>query len=343
MVTAGYLVASALWITLSDHMVAALFADRVTAAQTYKGWVFILVTAALLLLVLWREDRRRRRVEDALRERTQAAQEAEAVMREAKEKAERAERAKARFLAAASHDLRQPLQGMFLFLETVSGAVEGERGLKALGHLKQSLDGLKSLLDSLLDLSRLENGRLQPQVADFPFAELATSLDAAYGPVAAGKGLGWRMSPACATAWVRSDPTLLGRMLRNLIENALRYTSEGEVRLECRAEGRVLRIEVQDTGVGIPAGQLEQIWEEFHQVGGAERDSAQGLGLGLAIVRRLAKLLGHEVQVRSEAGRGSVFSIDVPLAAPMPAAGEVPAGRQPALATAGPISGAPSP
>ncbi len=314
LVSAAYGMVSALWISLSDRVVAALFADRVTEIQTYKGWVFVLVTACLLFVVLWREDHRRRGIEAALRDRTLAAQEAEAVMRQAKEEAEQADRAKSRFLAAASHDLRQPMQSMFLFLEVVSGAVQDAKARKALGFLEQSLNALKFLLDSLLDVARLETGRIAPQVAVFPMADLVAHLDASFGALAAEQGLGWRVPPACAAVSVRSDPTLLGRMLRNLVENALRYTQAGEVWLECRTDGPLVWIEVHDTGFGIAPEHLERIWEEFHQVANPQRDRSQGLGLGLAIVRRLASLLGHEVRVRSAPGRGSVFAVGVPLA-----------------------------
>jgi signal transduction histidine kinase/ActR/RegA family two-component response regulator len=314
-VSAAYAMVSALWISLSDRAVAGLFASRVTEIQTYKGWVFILVTACLLFVVLWREDRRRQGIEAALREQSAAAKQAEVVMRQAKDEAERADQVKSRFLAAASHDLRQPMQSMFLFLEVVSGAVQDAKARKALGFLEQSLNALKFLLDSLLDIARLEAGRTEPQVAAFPMADLVAHLDVSFGALAAEKGLGWRVSPACAAVDVRSDPTLLGRLLRNLVENALRYTPAGEVWLECRTEGPLVWIEVHDTGIGIPPEHLERIWEEFHQVANPQRDRSQGLGLGLAIVRRLASLLGHEVRVRSEPGRGSVFAVGVPLAA----------------------------
>jgi signal transduction histidine kinase len=315
MVSAAYAVVSALWIALSDQAVALLFPERINEIQTYKGWGFILVTAALLFLVLAREDRRRRAVEDALRQSTDAAREAEANMRQARDEAERADRAKSKFLAAASHDLRQPMQSMFFFLEALSGAVQGEKGRSALEFLAAGMGTLRNLLDSLLDISRLETGRIQPQIQKFDIGDPIAHLDASYGPAAARKGLRWQVSPICRKTQVRSDRTLLDRMIRNLIENALNYTHDGEIRVECHVEGTTLRIEVHDTGIGIPADQLENIWEEFHQIGNPERDRSQGLGLGLSIVRRLSELLDHEVRVRSEPGRGSVFSIDLPLVA----------------------------
>lgn len=251
----------------------------------------------------------------------------EAELRSARDEAERANLAKSKFLAAASHDLRQPLQSLFFFAAALSAHVGSEGGAKILGHLEQGLDALKGLLDSLLDVSRLDAGVVTPVVEDFDVAEVMDPIRAAYAPVAAGKGIGWQVE-VCAGR-VRSDRTLLSRLLRNLVENAIRYTESGLVRVQCRADGRFLSIVVQDTGVGIPDEHLERIFEEFHQVGNPERDRNQGLGLGLAIVRRLSRLLDHPVQVRSAVGRGSAFRVLVPMgdavvAAPAGAAGSAP-------------------
>ncbi|WP_448208636.1 PAS domain-containing hybrid sensor histidine kinase/response regulator [Azospirillum sp. sgz302134] len=235
---------------------------------------------------------------------------------EARAEAEQANRAKSRFLAAASHDLRQPMQSLFLFTEVVRGHVASEEGRGALTMLERGLDTLKSLLDSLLDVSRLDAGVIKAEVEDVALGPLLEEVGAAYAPIAASKGLAFAVETQCGVA-VRSDPTLLARMLRNLVENAVRYTDEGFVRLRCRAEAKTdtLTISVEDSGIGIPPDHLERIFEEFHQVGNPERDRAQGLGLGLAIVERLSALLGHPVDVRSEPGRGSAFSIAVPMAA----------------------------
>jgi len=232
-------------------------------------------------------------------------------LRFAKDEAERANLAKSKFLAAASHDLRQPLQSLFFFAAALSGHLQNSAGIEVLRHLEQGLDTLKGLLDSLLDVSRLDAGVVTPVIEDFAIDEVLEPIRAAYAPLAAEKGLDWRVE-GCA-AKVRTDRTLLGRLLRNLVENALRYTESGLVRLQCRVDGPCLSIVVQDTGIGIPADHLERIFEEFHQVGNPERDRAQGLGLGLAIVRRLSRLLDHPVDVRSVEGRGSAFRVLVPL------------------------------
>ncbi|WP_172428381.1 hybrid sensor histidine kinase/response regulator [Azospirillum brasilense] len=233
-------------------------------------------------------------------------------IRRAQEVAEEADRSKGRFLAAASHDLRQPMQSILLFAEALRPYVNGDVGANRLSKLLEGLDTLKGLLDSLLDISRLDADIVKPQIEEFPISEVIGPLAAAYAPVAAGKNLDWRVGPYSGI--VRSDRVLLGRMLRNLVENAIHYTERGRVEIGCTMLDGVLRIAVQDTGIGIPEEHGSRIWEEFHQVNNPERDRRQGLGLGLAIVRRLSKLLNHTVQASSQLGRGSVFSVDVPLA-----------------------------
>jgi len=240
----------------------------------------------------------------------------EAMQRTAREEAERASAAKSRFLAAASHDLRQPLQSLILFAGVLRGYVQGSRGQQALKQLEHGLGALKALLDSLLDVSKLDAGMVKPEITDFPISALLDEIAASYAPVAAAKGLGWRVEP-CSDR-VRSDRMLLGRVLRNLVENALRYTASGHIRIVCGRVGDRLRIAVEDTGIGIPSDHLDRIFEEFHQVGNLARDRSQGLGLGLAIVRRLSDLLGHRIETRSHPGEGSTFSIELPLGAQEP-------------------------
>jgi len=251
-------------------------------------------------------------------ERARAEREVEATRVEA----ERANLAKSKFLAAASHDLRQPMQSLLLFLQVLQPHV-APKGQEALKHLGRGLDALRDLLDSLLDISRLDAGVVVPSVEDFAVGQVVEQIGAAYTPIAAAKGLTLHVEPC--TVVVRSDRTLLGRMVRNLVENALRYTETGRIAIECHEAGGRLRVEVHDTGIGIPTDHLERIWEEFHQVGNPERDRNRGLGLGLAIVQRLSGLLAHPVTVRSRPGEGSVFVIEVPLgqAAPRTAAAAV--------------------
>jgi len=239
---------------------------------------------------------------------------AEADLRRAREEADRANDAKSKFLAAASHDLRQPVQSLYLFAAALADRLQGHPGLPMLENMRQGLDTLKGLLDGLLDMSRLESGKIVATPTDVRLNQLLGRLVAEYGPRAAQKGLELRAIPT--RAWVRTDPAHLERILRNLMENALRYTQSGRVLLGCRRTATGVRIEVWDSGIGIPADRLEDIFEEFTQIGG---DSVRGLGLGLAIVKRLSRLLGHPVTVRSTEGKGSVFAVELPrvvLAAP---------------------------
>ncbi len=252
-------------------------------------------------------------------------------LREAREEADRANVAKSKFLAAASHDLRQPLQSLFLFAAGLHGHVLDERGKRALTMLERNLDALKGLLESLLDVSRLDAAATRPDVRNVAVGPLLDEIGAAFGPIARAKGLAIEVDAMCPTI-VRSDRNLLGRMVRNLVENAIKYTERGSVRLVCREDGDRAILEVVDTGIGIPAEQLNAVFEEFHQVDNPERDRHKGLGLGLSIVRRLSVILDHPVQVRSEPGRGSSFTVSIPLGTvdaepPPPEAAVVPLGR----------------
>ncbi len=258
----------------------------------------------------------------------------------AREEAERANLAKSKFLAAASHDLRQPLQALFFLSAALARHVGDHSGRDLLSRLDQGLDTMKGLLDGLLEVSRLEAGVVTPVLDTFAVSEITDALDAAYGKQAADKGLVWRVE-GC-DGMLRSDRGLLMQLLCNLVDNALRYTDAGVIRIRCRVDGSgqggggpeagQLAIEVQDTGIGIPPDHLDRIFEEFHQVDNPERDRLRGLGLGLAIVRRLSQLLDHPVQVRSVPGRGSAFRVLVPLApARFLAAGTGGAERQPGI------------
>jgi PAS domain S-box-containing protein len=226
--------------------------------------------------------------------------------------AERADAAKSRFLAAASHDLRQPMQSLFLFADSLEQHIRDAEGREKLLHLRRGLDALKVLLDGLLDVSRLDAATVEPTLEEFPLKLLFDQIGVAYAKVAAAKGLAFEIEEHGEV--VRSDRALLGRILGNLLDNAVHYTKTGRIRIDCRRFGGMIRVEVQDTGIGIPTEHMDDIWKEFHQVGNPERDRNQGLGLGLAIVDRLAKLLGYHVEVRSALGRGSVFSVEIPAA-----------------------------
>jgi len=232
----------------------------------------------------------------------------------AKLKAETADLAKSKFLAAASHDLRQPMHALSLFAEILREEGEPARMREVAGHMDASVKALGHLFDALLDISRLDAGVVPVQEADFHLGDLLSRLFDDFRPVAARKRL--RLAYVPTRAVVRADPILLEQMLRNLLANAVRYTESGGVLIGCRRRGRGadarLRVEVWDTGLGIPVEHLESIFHEFVQVSNPERDREKGLGLGLAIVRRLAELLDYPVTVRSRLGRGSVFTVELP-------------------------------
>jgi two-component system CheB/CheR fusion protein len=244
------------------------------------------------------------------------AKSAEEALTAAKAAAETANLGKTRFLAAASHDLRQPLQTLNLLQNLLARKVRDKEALELVARGAEMVSAMSGMLNTLLDINQLEAGVVRPDIADFPINGLLERLRAEFAYHTQAHGLEWRVRPC--RRWVRSDPRLLEQMLRNLLSNAVKYTPRGGILLGCRQRGDKMHIEVWDTGLGIPKDQLRAIFQEFHQVDRAARETSRGrgLGLGLTIVQRLGDLLGHRVDVRSREGRGSVFSIEVPLVAP---------------------------
>ncbi|KFN49804.1 hypothetical protein P873_09620 [Arenimonas composti TR7-09 = DSM 18010] len=232
----------------------------------------------------------------------------------AKAEAERANRAKTRFLAAVSHDLAQPLNAAHLFVHALAPKLVEEEHRAALANIDGALGSAETLLAGLLDISRLDAGGLEPALQTFRIDELLAGLLGEFGVLADDRGL--RLDGVRCTAWVRSDPQLLRRVLQNFLGNALRHTRRGRVLVGCRRRGERLAIEVWDTGPGIAEADRAAIFEEFRRL---DR-GGQGLGLGLAIADRIARLLQHPLRLRSWPGAGSVFAIEVPLAAPVAAA-----------------------
>ncbi|MDO8287769.1 MAG: CheR family methyltransferase [Parvibaculum sp.] len=230
-------------------------------------------------------------------------------LEDAKQQADLATIAKSRFLAAASHDLRQPLQTLALLQGLLAKSVVGEGPLKLVGRLNQTVSAMSSMLNTLLDLNQIEAGTVHPEMKMFPVNDLLNSLREEFAYFAQSQGLELRVVP-CSVS-ICSDPHLLGQMVRNLLANALKYTKTGKVLLGCRRRKGAITIEVLDNGVGIPKNELEAIFEEYHQLDNVARERSRGLGLGLAIVRRLGIMLDHRVRVRSQPGRGSVFTIEV--------------------------------
>lgn len=238
-------------------------------------------------------------------------------LREQRDRARAADQAKSRFLAAASHDLRQPIHALGLFVGALAalaerGPVDARQARDIATRLRAMLGNLGDLLNGLLDISRLDAGVVPVAREPISLRKLFGDLQGEFAGTASERNLRWRVRES--RLWVDSDPLLLRRVLDNLLSNAFRYTRSGSVLLGCRRRGRELEIQVIDTGVGIHSSQQEVIFDEFVQLHNAERDRKQGLGLGLAIVRHTARLLGHRLILRSLPGRGSVFSLRLPLA-----------------------------
>lgn len=227
-----------------------------------------------------------------------------------KQQAEKANLAKSQFLAAASHDLRQPLHAQGLFVGELQERVHDMECQQILTNLKTSMEAMHGLFNSLLDISRLEAQVVEPKLEDFSIKILLHELYLDFSGRARDKGLILRV--ANSNAVIHSDPTLLQRILRNLASNAVRYTPQGKILIGCRRRGKYLQIQVWDTGIGIPKTDQKLIFQEFRQLHNPERNRQKGLGLGLATVDRLAKLLNYTVEVTSTVNKGSVFSVTVP-------------------------------
>jgi two-component system CheB/CheR fusion protein len=232
-------------------------------------------------------------------------------LEEAKLDADLANVAKSRFLAAASHDLRQPLQSLAFLQGLLAKAVQGDREKELVKRLEQTLGAMSSMLNTLLDINQIEAGVVRPEVVSFPISDLLQRLRDEFTYHAQAGGLDLRVVGSSAS--VRSDPRLLELMMRNLISNAIKYTPKGCILVGCRRRNGLLSIEIWDTGIGIAEADQQAIFSEYHQVGNAARERSRGMGLGLSIVQRLGGLLGHRVLVRSRPGKGSVFAIEVPV------------------------------
>ena len=232
-------------------------------------------------------------------------------IRAARETAERANKANNAFLAAASHDLRQPVQALSLLNGALRRTITEPKALAMLESQDQSLTAMTNLLNSLLDISRLDAGKVTPEIESFAVQRLVDRLAAEFGRQASQEGLAFHVE--ADDLIVTSDPNLVGEILQNLVSNAIRYTAKGGVTFRCAVDGKRCRLDVLDTGIGIEDDQLEAIFDEFYQCR-TPVTSKEGFGLGLAIVKRLADLLGHALAVESTPGKGSRFSVWLPLA-----------------------------
>lgn len=283
--------------------------------HTFKKAVYDNKGAPLYLIGISIDVSERRLAENRLKQlNEQLEARVEASTRELRLKKEDAENAnydKSRFLAAASHDLRQPMHALGLFVGELHSKLTTPEQRKVVAKVEESVDALSNLLDALLDISKLDAGVVAPNITVFPIETLLARIAHDYILLAERKNISLQV--ISHTAVVNSDPILLERVLINLVSNAIRYTPEGgRIVVLCRYAGEKLRIEVRDNGVGIPAHEQQNVFREFVQLSNKERDRSKGLGLGLAIVDRIAKLLHYNVSLRSASNRGSVFAIAVP-------------------------------
>jgi signal transduction histidine kinase len=227
---------------------------------------------------------------------------------------ELANKAKSRFLATATHDLRQPLHALGLFVAQLDGRTSAAKRKELVAGIEAALSGMNALFNELLDISKLEAGVVTPKWSTFPAAHVLRRIETTLAGWAREKNLALHIVPS--NAWLRSDAVMLERIVSNFVQNAIRYTASGRVLVGCRRRGNRLRIEVWDTGPGIPPDQQQNIFSEFYRLERSERDHSGGLGLGLAIVDRLCRLLDHPIEVKSAPGKGSCFTVAVPMVAP---------------------------
>ncbi|KPL52813.1 hypothetical protein ABB55_11815 [Prosthecomicrobium hirschii] len=290
--------------------VNSVLIDRVERSMDSQGSAFSLFQTAIGL------ERQIRERTDELTRTLRKLERTNEELKTAKDAAEEANRSKTRFLAAAGHDLLQPVNAARLSVSALSDTRVSEEGRRFVRQIDRSLNTIESLLRTLLDMSKLDAGVMVPNLTSVPIAEVLASLESDFRPIARRKGL--RLVIAPTTAWAVTDPVMLRRILQNLVSNALRYTERGGALVGVRARGPDhLRIDVVDTGAGIPPDRHLAIFEEFHR-GGTEADDGEiALGLGLSIVQRLVGALGHLLSLTSTVGRGTVFSLVLPRAEPV--------------------------
>lgn len=268
-----------------------------------------------LVVAAIRDVTERQRVQKELVAARSIAEQARRTADLARESADRANQGKSRFLATASHDLRQPLQALALLNGTLRRTAKDSLLGEALTQQEQAIGSMSRLLNALLDISKLESGGVKPEISEFSVASLFEELRREFSGQAACKGLTLQVDST--NAHVRSDISLVEQILRNLLSNAIKYTTSGGVTVDCLlADDLTVRLEVRDSGIGIPADQIPLIYDEFYQVGIGANTTRDGYGLGLAIVKRIVLLLGLKLEVHSQPGKGSTFALLLPSAGP---------------------------
>ncbi|MEA2876795.1 MAG: hypothetical protein QOF14_1991 [Hyphomicrobiales bacterium] len=260
-------------------------------------------------------ERANENLERRVKERTEELTRLNDALARAKGEAEEANVSKTRFLAAASHDILQPLNAARLYVTSLVERQGSGEDARLVSNVDASLEAVEEILGALLDISRLDSGAMRPEISSFRMDEMMRQLEVEFAPLAREKGLAVTFVPS--TRSVRSDRRLLRRLLQNLVSNAIKYTPQGRVLIGCRLGAGRLRIDVYDTGLGIPQSKKREIFREFHRLDQGAK-VARGLGLGLSIVERIARVLDHRIALQSKPGRGSHFSVTVPLAPALP-------------------------
>jgi two-component system, sensor histidine kinase len=282
---------------------------RVERSMDQQGNAFTLFQTAINL------ESRVRAKTDELKQTLRRLEHSNRELSVAKEAAETANASKTRFIAAASHDVLQPLNAARLSVSALTELQQTAKGATLVRQVERSLDTMEELLRTLLDISRLDAGEMQPHLTNFALADVFESLESDFRPLAEKAGLRFTIRPT--DAYVVSDRTMLRRVLQNILSNALRYTVTGGVLIGARKRGDTIRIDVVDSGIGIAQDQYERVFDEFHRGPDASAVYGEGLGLGLSIVRRMSDALGHELELTSILGKGSAFRVSV-MTAPAP-------------------------
>jgi signal transduction histidine kinase/ActR/RegA family two-component response regulator len=280
------------------------------AQGDWLHWVLALIIIGWLAAIADQARRYSAQFEEAVRLRFEN-EDLIARLRHEKGVAEDASNAKSRFLAAASHDLRQPVHALSLFVAALRPRVTDGEGARMLDHIDTSVQAMGGLFNGLLDISRLDAGVVEVNIETFEIQPLLERICRDHAAEAAAKKIELRLRPSDAAVY--SDPLLVERIVRNIVANAIAYTEAGAVEVRCRRRGRSLFVQVWDTGPGIAQGEQARIFQEFYQVGNPERDRSHGVGLGLAIVKRLTALLGHPLKLHTRVGRGSMFAVQLPF------------------------------
>jgi signal transduction histidine kinase/CheY-like chemotaxis protein len=346
---AGSIIATAYWLpAFFAFAVPAISLSALRLAyETDSAYLGLSVLLCMYLVILIRVARKegqtvrevlRLKFENTelveqLREQMDIAERARCSAENARQNAEDANVAKSKFLAAASHDLRQPLHALGLFVAALGNRIDSPDNRVLMGHINRSIAALEDLFNALLDISKLDAGIVQPQLRNVALAPLLARLALDYQPQAAAKGIGWQCHASAAVVY--SDPNLLETILRNLLSNAIRYTDHGKIMVGCREGHNDFSIEIADTGIGIAPEHQREVFVEFVQLHNPERDRNEGLGLGLAIVDRLSRLLEHPLELISSPGEGTTFRLTMAAGNPALLGSPVqPGHRAPEQATA---------